>query len=63
MIVAARNKIAQEEAEKNGTEPVLITEDDVNAIIKKYTEGRFLGIFGQKRVNVLLVNLSLDGLL
>ena len=63
VIVAARNKIAQEEAEKNGTEPVLITEDDVNAIIKKYTEGRFLGIFGQKRVNVLLVNLSLDGLL
>lgn len=51
-IVAARNA--------NGEE---ITEEQVKAIIDKYTEGRFLGIFGEKRVNVLLVNLALDGLL
>lgn len=51
-IVAARNA--------NGEE---ITEKQVKAIIDKYTEGRFLGIFGEKRVNVLLVNLALDGLL
>lgn len=40
-----------------------VTEEEVRAIIKKYTEGRFLGVFGEKRVNVLLVNLALDGLL
>ena len=40
-----------------------LTENDVKAVIDKYTEGRFLWIFGEKRVNVLLVNLALDGLL
>ena len=40
-----------------------LTEDAVKAVIDKYTEGRFLWIFGEKRVNVLLVNLALDGLL
>lgn len=39
------------------------TKDFVNKIIKKYSEGRFLGIFGQKHVNVLFVNLALDGLI
>jgi K+-transporting ATPase ATPase C chain len=29
-------------------------------IIKKYTENRQLGIFGEKRVNVLLLNIELD---
>ena len=38
-----------------------ITEAEVKTIIDNYTEGRFLGIFGTKRVNVLLVNLALDG--
>jgi K+-transporting ATPase ATPase C chain len=33
----------------------------VEAIIASHTEGRFLGFFGEPRVNVLLVNLSLDG--
>jgi K+-transporting ATPase ATPase C chain len=33
----------------------------VEAIIASHTEGRFLGVFGEPRVNVLLVNLSLDG--
>lgn len=39
------------------------TADFINSIIDKYTEGRFLGMFGEKRVVVLLVNLALDGLI
>lgn len=39
------------------------TEDEVRAVIKKCTEGRFLGIFGEETVNVLEVNLMLDGIL
>ena len=37
--------------------------EEVEAIIEKYTEGRTFGIFGEKRVNVLQVNLALDGIL
>lgn len=40
-----------------------MSEDDVRAIIKKYTSGRFLGFIGEPAVNVLKVNLALDGLL
>ncbi|MEG2085522.1 MAG: potassium-transporting ATPase subunit C [Clostridia bacterium] len=40
-----------------------LTVDKVKKIIDKYTESRFLFIFGEKTVNVLLVNLALDGLL
>lgn len=40
-----------------------MTEDEVRAIIKQCTDGRFLGIFGEKTVNVLKVNLMLDGIL
>lgn len=40
-----------------------MTEEEVRAIIDKYTTGRFLGIFGEKTVNVLQVNLALDGIL
>ncbi len=40
-----------------------ISEAQVIAIIKKCTEGRFLGIFGEERVNVLKVNLMLDGII
>lgn len=40
-----------------------MTEEEVNQIIEKYTTGRFLGIFGEKVVNVLEVNLALDGIL
>ena len=32
----------------------------VEAVIAANTEGRFLGVFGEPRVNVLLVNLALD---
>ena len=39
------------------------TEDFIRGIIDQYTEGRFLWIFGQERVTVLLVNLALDGLI
>lgn len=40
-----------------------ITEDELRAVIDRYTDGKFLGIFGEKRVNVLEVNLALDGIL
>ena len=40
-----------------------MTEDEVQAVIDRYTTGRFLGIFGEARVNVLRVNLALDGIL
>jgi len=36
---------------------------EVDKIIDKYTTGRFLGIFGESTVNVLKVNLALDGIL
>ncbi|BDF57358.1 potassium-transporting ATPase KdpC subunit [Christensenellaceae bacterium] len=38
-------------------------EQQVRDVITKYTDGRFLGIFGEPTVNVLKVNLALDGLL
>ena len=40
-----------------------VTEDEVRAIIEKCTDGRFLGLFGEETVNVLKVNLMLDGIL
>lgn len=40
-----------------------IREDTVKKIIKRYTSGRFLGFWGEPAVNVLKVNLALDGLL
>lgn len=37
--------------------------EEIQALIEKYTDGRFLGIFGEPVVNVLKVNLALDGIL
>ena len=39
------------------------SEDEVREIIAKCTKGRFLGVFGEPTVNVLKVNLMLDGTL
>lgn len=39
------------------------SEKEVREIIQKCTEGKFLGVFGEKTVNVLKVNLMLDGIL
>lgn len=38
-------------------------EEEVRAIVEKCTNGRFLGLFGEETVNVLKVNLMLDGIL
>lgn len=40
-----------------------LTEDEVRHIIEKCSEGRLLGIFGEETVNVLKVNLMLEGIL
>ena len=40
-----------------------MTEDEVREIIQKCTDGKFLGLFGEETVNVLKVNLMLDGIL
>lgn len=40
-----------------------MSEDRVREIIGKCTSGRFLGVFGEKTVNVLKANLMLDGIL
>lgn len=39
------------------------SEEEIRDIIKNCTTGKFLGVFGEKTVNVLEVNLMLDGVL
>lgn len=39
-----------------------LNHDTVHALVKKFTEGRQWGIFGEPRVNVLELNLALDRL-
>jgi K+-transporting ATPase KdpC subunit len=39
-----------------------LSEEQVSALAKRFTEGRQFYIFGERRVNVLKLNLALDGL-
>ena len=39
-----------------------LPEDRVRQLIQEHTEGRFLGLLGEPRVNVLMLNLALDQL-
>jgi K+-transporting ATPase ATPase C chain len=39
-----------------------LTEDRIRQLVADHTEGRFLGLLGEARVNVLLLNLALDQL-
>ena len=36
--------------------------DEVNKLIQTHTEGRFLWVFGEERINVLRLNMALDSL-
>jgi K+-transporting ATPase ATPase C chain len=38
-----------------------LSEDKVRQMVDRYTQGRQFGIFGEPRVNVLKLNLALDG--
>jgi len=37
-----------------------LSEDRIRQLVEERTEGRFLGVLGEPRVNVLLLNLALD---
>ena len=54
---AAQYQVSRIAKERN------ISEEEVIALIEKYTTGRLLGFWGEPAVNVLKVNLALDGLL
>jgi K+-transporting ATPase ATPase C chain len=39
-----------------------LSEDEVRALVARHTKGRTFGILGDPRVNVLMLNLALDGM-
>jgi K+-transporting ATPase ATPase C chain len=39
-----------------------LNEETVRVLVEEYTHGRLLGFLGEPRVNVLLLNLALDGI-
>lgn len=39
-----------------------LSDADVQSLVEEYTEGRQLGFLGEPRINILLLNLALDGL-
>ena len=53
---AAKNQLARVSQTRS------LDSNQVEILISKYTEGRFLGIFGEPGVNVLKLNLALDEL-
>ena len=53
---AAAEYQVQRIADTRGIRP-----EDVQAVVDRYTTGRTFGLFGEPRVNVLKVNLALDG--
>ena len=53
---AAAEYQVQRIADARGMRP-----EDVQAVIDRYTTDRTFGLFGEPRVNVLKVNLALDG--
>ena len=53
---------AREKANATDSSINKYSKEELQKIIDRYTENRFLFAFGEKTVNVLLVNLALDGL-
>jgi len=53
--IAAANYQAARVARERG-----LREQQVRMLIERYSEGRWLGVFGEPRVNVLQLNLALD---
>lgn len=51
---AARQQIERVARARN------LKEDDILPLLEKYTDGRFLGIFGEPGVNILRLNYALD---
>ena len=49
--------------DENSKTLMYMSEEKVRDIIEKCTDSRFLGVFGEKTVNVLKVNLRLDCIL